>query len=59
MWCQMSNHWIEKVLTGSKIMPTDDIFDSLVWFGNHCRLFNAKSGLFIYVRYIWFVNKVK
>ena len=23
---------------------------------NHCRLFNAKSGLFMYIRYIRFVN---
>ena len=34
-----------------------DIYD-LVWWGgvlwhiNHCRLFNAKSGLFIYIRCI-------
>ena len=32
----------------------------LVWFGlvlwhiNHCRLFNAKSSLYIYIKYIWF-----
>ena len=36
-----------------------DILD-LVWFGlvlwhiNHCRLFNAKSSLYIYIRYIGF-----
>ena len=34
--------------------------NSLVWFGldlwhiNHCRLFNAKSSLYICIRYIWF-----
>ena len=33
---------------------------SLVWVGwvlwhiNHCRLFNAKSSLYIYIKYIWF-----
>ena len=32
----------------------------MIWFGwvlwhiNHCRLFNAKSSLYIYIRYIWF-----
>ena len=27
----------------------------LVWWHiNHCRLFNAKSGLYIYIRHIWF-----
>ena len=32
----------------------------LVWFGwvlwhiNHCRSFNAKSSLYIYIKYIWF-----
>ena len=32
----------------------------LVWFGlvlwhiNHCRLFNAKYSLYIYIKYIWF-----
>ena len=36
-----------------------DIYD-LVWFGwllwhiNHCRLFNAKSSLYIYIKYVWF-----
>ena len=31
---------------------------NLVWFGfmayQHCRLFNAKSSLYIYIKYIWF-----
>ena len=33
---------------------------TFVWFSwilrqiNHCRLFNAKSSLFIYIKYIWF-----
>ena len=32
----------------------------MIWFGwvwwhiNHCRLFNAKSSLYIHIRYIWF-----
>ena len=34
-----------------------DIYD-LFWLGSrhisHCRLFNAKSSLFIYIKYIWF-----
>ena len=34
-----------------------NIYD-LVWFVlwhiNHCRLFNAKSSLYIYIKYIWF-----
>ena len=34
-----------------------DIYD-LVWLGmwhiNHCKLFNAKSSLYIYIKYIWF-----
>ena len=33
---------------------------NIIWFGlvlwhiNHCRLFNAKSSLYIYIKYIWF-----
>ena len=32
----------------------------MIWFGwvlwhiNHCRLYNAKSSLYIYIKYIWF-----
>ena len=32
----------------------------MIWFGwvlwhiNHCRLFNAKSSVYIYIKYIWF-----
>ena len=32
----------------------------MIWFGlvfwhiNHCRLLNAKSSLYIYIKYIWF-----
>ena len=25
-----------------------------LWHVNHCRLFNAKSSLYIYIEYIWF-----
>ena len=38
-----------------------NIYD-LVWFGlvlwhiNHCRLFNVKFSLYMYIRYTWFVN---
>ena len=34
----------------------------MIWFGlvwwhiNHCRLFNTKSFLYIYIKYTWFVN---
>ena len=27
-------------------------FVLFLWYINHCRLFNAKSSLFIYIRYI-------
>ena len=39
------------------IVPTRNY---LIWFGwvlwhtNHCRLFNAKSSLYLYIKYIWF-----
>ena len=26
----------------------------VLWHINHCRLFNAESSLYIYIRYIWF-----
>ena len=26
----------------------------ILWHINHCRLFNIKSSLYIYIRYIWF-----
>ena len=29
-------------------------FGWLLWHINHCRLFNAKSSLYIYIKYIWF-----
>ena len=29
-------------------------FGSVLWHDNHCRLFNAKSSLYIYIKYIWF-----
>ena len=29
-------------------------FDRLLWYINHCRLFNAKSSLYIYIKYIGF-----
>ena len=27
----------------------------VLWYINHCRLFNAKSSLYIYIKYIGFV----
>ena len=41
-------------------LQTIDINNSTVWLGlvlwhiNHCRLFNAKSSLYIYIKYIGF-----
>ena len=29
-------------------------FGLVLWYINHCRLFNAKSCLYIYIKYIWF-----
>ena len=29
-------------------------FGLILWHINHCRLFNAKSSLYIYIKYIWF-----
>ena len=34
----------------------DFLFGWVLYHINHCRLFNAKSGLVINIRYIWFVN---
>ena len=45
------------------LMPNQVIcinYIHLIWLGwvlwhiNHCRLFNAKSSLYIYIKYIWF-----
>ena len=33
-----------------------DCFYLILWHINHCRLFNAKYALNIYIRFIWFVN---
>ena len=29
-------------------------FGQVLWYINHCRLFNAKSSLYIYIKYIQF-----
>ena len=29
-------------------------FDLVLWHINHCRLFQAKSFSYIYIKYIWF-----
>ena len=26
----------------------------ILWYSNHCRLFNAKSSLYIWIKYKWF-----
>ena len=31
-------------------------FSLVLWYNHHCRLFNAKSSLLIYIRCIWFIN---
>ena len=33
-----------------------ETLDSVLWYIYHCRLFNAKSCFYIYIKYIWFVN---
>ena len=35
-------------------VPTVDDFGLVLWHINHCRLFNAKSSLYIYIKYIRF-----
>ena len=36
-------------------------FSLVLWYINHCKLFNAKLSLYIYIRYIRFVtnNSIK
>ena len=29
-------------------------FGLVLWYINHCRLFHAKSSLYIYIKYEWF-----
>ena len=29
-------------------------FGWVLWYINHCRLFNEKSYLYLYIKYIWF-----
>ena len=29
-------------------------FGKVLWYLNHCRLFNAKYSLYTYIEYIWF-----
>ena len=29
------------------------VFGKVLWHFNHCRLYNAKSSLYIYIRYIY------
>ena len=36
------------------ILDIYDWFDLVLWHINHCGLFNAKSSLYIYIKYIWF-----
>ena len=48
--------------SGISVLPAryDDDEIYMIWFGwvlwhiNHCWLFNAKSSLYIYIKYIWF-----
>ena len=32
----------------------DLVWLGFLWHNNHCRLFNVKSSLYIYIKYIWF-----
>ena len=63
----MQNFWLTRAIKLIIIMFIQSILllnkndiASVGWFGwivshiNHCRLFNAKSSLYIYIRYIWF-----
>ena len=44
-----------KISNGGKNMQMIKIWFGLVlWHINHCRLFNVKSSLYIYIKYIWF-----
>ena len=36
------------------ILKIYDLVGWVLWHINHCRLFNAKSSLYIYIKYIWF-----
>ena len=36
------------------ILNIYDLVDWVLWHINHCRLFNTKSSLYIYIKYIWF-----
>ena len=42
------------------LMPKSSLYIYMIWLGwvlwhiNHCRLFNAKSSFYIYIKYIWF-----
>ena len=37
-----------------QIIYKQPVFGWVLWHINHCKLFNAKSSLYIYIRYIWF-----
>ena len=52
---------ISTLLVYLMVNPLDSYMlniSDLVWLGlwhiNHCRLYNAKSSLYIYIKYIWF-----
>ena len=56
MWCNVqqaklsNHHWWIWVLMNTQFFW----LGRLLWHINHCRLFNAKSSLYIYIKYIWF-----
>ena len=36
------------------LVGDSDCSGLVLWHINHCRLFNAKSSLYIYIKYVWF-----
>ena len=45
-----------KILFDNLFYCCNVLFCFILWHFNHCRLSNAKSSLYIYIKYIWFVN---
>ena len=60
---ETSYHWLgfNGISTIIGYLMPDPLYTYYIWFGlvelwhiNHCKLFNAKSCLYIYIEYIWF-----
>ena len=39
-----------------KLISIHNVDGLVLWYINHCRLFNAKSCLYMHIKYIGFVN---